>query len=70
VKQLGDAAGIRARPHGLRHAAVTEALDLTGGDLRAVQRCRRHKTVATLQRYDDCRRDLADDVARRVAGNG
>jgi integrase/recombinase XerC len=68
VKGLGERAGLRARPHGLRHAAITRALDLTGGDVRAVQRFSRHREVRVLQRYDDCRRDLAGEVARRLAG--
>jgi integrase/recombinase XerC len=38
-----------------RHAASTRALDLTGGDLRSVQRLSRHKDVGPLQRYDDNR---------------
>jgi integrase/recombinase XerC len=59
---------VKARPHGLWNAAITEALDLTGGDVRAVQRFSRHRDVRVLQRYDDSRRDLAGDVARRVAG--
>ena len=53
-------------PHGLRHAAITAALDLTG-DLQAVQRFSRHKDVRTLTVYDDNRQDLGGDVARRVA---
>ena len=32
VRALGRSAGVPVRPHGLRHAAITEALDLTGGD--------------------------------------
>jgi integrase/recombinase XerC len=67
VRGLGERAGLRARPHGLRHAAITRALDLTGGDVRAVQRFSRHRDVRVLQRYDDCRRDLAGAVARRLA---
>jgi integrase/recombinase XerC len=67
VRDLGRRAGLRVWPHGLRHAAITEALDLTGGDVRAVQKFSRHRDVRVLQRYDDCRRDLAGDVARKVA---
>jgi integrase/recombinase XerC len=51
----------------LRHAAVTAALDLTGGDIRAVQGFSRHRDVRVIERYDDSRQDLAGDVARRVA---
>jgi integrase/recombinase XerC len=70
VRGLGERAGLRARPHGLRHAAITRALDLTGGDVRSVQRFSRHRDVRVVQRYDDCRRDLAGEVARRLAGEG
>jgi integrase/recombinase XerC len=64
VRGLGERTGIRARPHGLRHAAITEALDLTRGDVRAVQRFSRHKNLQTVLRYDDNRLDLAGDIAR------
>jgi integrase/recombinase XerC len=68
VRGLGDLAGLRARPHGLRHAAVTAALDATGGDVRRVARFSRHKKVETLLIYDDRRRDAAGDIAQLVAG--
>jgi integrase/recombinase XerC len=67
VRELGRRTGLRVWPHALRHASITEALDLTGGDVRAVQRFSRHRDVRVLQRYDDCRRDLAGEVARKVA---
>lgn len=67
VRSAGVRVGVRARPHGVRHAAITEALDLTGGDVRAVARFSRHRDVRTLQRYDDSRRDLGGDVARRLS---
>lgn len=57
----------RVRPHGLRHAAITEALELTRGDLRAVQRFSRHKDVRTISRYDDNRTDLGGQVAALVS---
>jgi len=67
VRELGEAAGFRVRPHGLRHAAITEALDLTHGDVRKVQRFSRHRDLRVLNRYDDNREDLAGEVARLVA---
>ena len=67
VVAYGKGAGITARPHGLRHAAITEALNATGGDIRAVQRFSRHADVRTIQAYDDNRADLAGHVARLVA---
>jgi len=67
VKALGRQAGLEVRPHGLRHAAITEALDLTRGDVRKVQRFSRHRDLRTLNLYDDAREDLAGEVARLVA---
>lgn len=57
----------RVKPHGLRHSAVTSALDATSGDLRRVQRFSRHSDVRTLQVYDDNRSDLGGEVAKLVA---
>jgi len=67
VRALGASVGLTVRPHGLRHAAITAALDLTGGDVRKVQRFSRHSDVRVLQRYDDNREDLSGEVAREVA---
>jgi integrase/recombinase XerC len=55
-----------ARPHGLRHQGITRALDLSGGDVRKVQRFSRHAKLETLLRYDDARRDDAGDIARQL----
>lgn len=68
VARAGRRAGLRVlRPHGLRHAAITQALELTRGDVRAVQRYSRHADLATLLRYDDAREDKAGEVAAQVA---
>jgi integrase/recombinase XerC len=67
VTRLGKAAEMTARPHGLRHAAITEALDLSHGNLRAVARFSRHRSVRTLMRYDDNREDLGGAIAKLVA---
>ena len=67
VRRIGERAGLRVRPHGLRHAASTRALDLTGGDIRSVQKISWHKDVRLLQRYDDNRENLGGAVARRLA---
>lgn len=66
VRGLGEAVGIRARPHGLRHAAITEALD-RGSDVRAVQRFSRHSDLRILLVYDDNREDLGGQVARSIS---
>lgn len=68
VAEVGTLAGLGAvRPHGLRHAAITEALSLTRGDVRAVQRFSRHRDLRVLTIYDDNLQDLGGDVARLVA---
>lgn len=69
VRGVGRKAGLSApvRPHGLRHAAITAALDATGGDVRAVQRFSRHAKLETVTRYDDNRRDLGGQVAQLVS---
>lgn len=69
VRALGNSVGVKVRPHGLRHTAITEALDLMGGDFRAVQRYSRHRDPRVLNLYDDNRIDLAGEVARRVASS-
>ncbi len=66
VAGVGEAVGLTVRPHGLRHAAITDALDRTG-DARMVQRFSRHAKLETVMRYDDNRQDLGGEVARLVA---
>lgn len=69
VAAAGAEAGLGAvRPHGLRHAAITHALDVVGGDVRRVARFSRHRDLRTLTVYDDNRQDLAGAVAALVAG--
>jgi integrase len=58
---------VKARPHGIRHGAITTVLDLNGGDVRAAQRFSRHKDVRSLLAYDDNRQDLGGKMARMVA---
>jgi integrase/recombinase XerC len=69
VKQLGKEAGaVTAKPHGLRHTAITTGLDKTN-DVRAVQQFSRHRSVQTLMIYDDARRDMAGKVAALISGD-
>ncbi len=66
--KLGEAAGIaRWHPHGLRHAAVTAVLDITGGDLRTAQKFARHADPKTTLAYDDALRDVAGEATRMLA---
>lgn len=69
IKVLADRAGVpRFKCHSLRALAITAALDATNGDVRAVQAFAAHSSPATTLRYDATWRDLAGEVARRVAG--
>jgi len=67
VKAIGDKAGIKLTAHGLRHSSITNALDLSNGDVRSVQQFSRHAKVETVLKYDDNRRDLRGELAKRVA---
>jgi integrase/recombinase XerC len=68
VRALGAAAGIAdLHPHALRHSAITEALDLSRGNIRDVQRFSRHADARTLLVYDDARQDKAGEIAKLVA---
>lgn len=69
VTKVSKAAGIgHVRPHGLRHAGITEALDRTQGNVRAVQKFSRHVDLKTLMIYDDNRQDHFGQIAALLAG--
>ena len=67
VKTLGKQAGVKVTPHGLRHAAITRLLELTGGDVTAVREFSRHADVRTLMIYDDRRTNRAGELAELLA---
>jgi integrase/recombinase XerC len=69
VTRLAASLGLEARPHGVRHAAITEALEQSGGDVRAAQRFSRHARLDTLQIYDDNRQNLGGKLAAKIAAN-
>jgi integrase/recombinase XerC len=69
VRGLGETAGVKARPHGIRHTAITEVLSLSGGDVRKAARFSRHRDLRTLTRYDDALSDLGGDAARILASS-
>ena len=55
------------RPHGIRHLAITQGLDLSGGDLRSVRQFSRHRNLNTVQIYDDSRANLGAEISRKVS---
>lgn len=67
IRGIGQAVGLKTRPHGLRHAAITRALDKSNGNIRKVQKFSRHADPSTLLLYDDSREDLAGEIANMIA---
>jgi integrase/recombinase XerC len=66
--KLGSAvkASRKVRPHGLRHTAITTALN-SGRDIRDVRKFSRHATLDMVLRYDDQRQDTAGEIAGLLA---
>jgi len=70
VRDLGAAAGLKVRPHGLRHAAITEACKVAqaaGIGLEEVLDFSRHADVKTLMLYRDRERNVQGRLAALVA---
>jgi integrase/recombinase XerC len=66
LQTIGAKLGGVIRPHGLRHAAITAALDETNGNVRAAREFSGHASVEVLMRYDDNRKDVGGEVASKV----
>jgi integrase/recombinase XerC len=70
VRGLGEKAGIKARPHGLRHTAITEACKAAqeaGIGLEEVLDFSRHRNVQVLMLYRDRERNVQGTLAGLVA---
>ncbi|XVV17412.1 tyrosine-type recombinase/integrase [Actinoplanes sp. CA-131856] len=72
IRRLARRAGLAAAdalsPHSLRHTAITEILDATGGDLRRAQDFAGHADPRTTRRYDRRRDQLDNHGAYLLAG--
>lgn len=70
VHALSKAAGLtrEARPHGLRHSAITHGIEM-GVSLLEMQKFSRHAKIETLLIYNDNRRDDAGRVAKLLAAD-
>lgn len=66
VRKVGASVDRKLWPHALRHSSLTALLDKTNGDVRSVQKFSRHKHIDTLLKYDDARRDVAGELARKL----
>jgi integrase/recombinase XerC len=64
VKSRCQDAGITKvmSPHRIRHSSITAALEVTGGDVRRVQKLSRHSSLNTLLIYDDNRKNHQGEV--------
>ena len=70
VRGLGEKIGIKTRPHGIRHSAVTQAVkraQANGIDLKEVLDFSRHKDVRTLMIYRDRERNVQGKLSELVA---
>lgn len=67
VKKLARKAGVKhVAPHGLRHTAITTALD-ENHSIREVKDFSRHSKVDTVMIYDDNKQDFSGKIAQKVA---
>jgi len=68
VQKYAKLAGIDKvmSPHRIRHSSITEALNLTNGDVRKVQKLSRHSNLNTLMIYDDNRHSLQGEVTQML----
>jgi integrase/recombinase XerC len=66
LQTMGTKLGGVIRPHGLRHAAITAALDETNGNVRQAREFSGHSSIEVLMRYDDNRKDVGGEVAGKV----
>jgi len=61
VQKYAKAAGID-KVMSIRHSSITEALNLTNGNVRKVQKLSRHSSLNTRMIYDDNRQNLQGEV--------
>jgi integrase/recombinase XerC len=54
-------------PHRVRHSSITAALEVSGGNVRKVQRLSRHAKLDTLMIYNDNRQNLQGEISGLLA---
>lgn len=67
ITRLGHELGVKVHPHGIRHTAITLALDAFDGDVRSVRQFSRHSSVETVLVYDDARTSKARAIRDKLA---
>lgn len=53
--------------HGVRHLAITEALEVTNGNIREVMKFSRHSDPKTVMIYDDNRKNVSGAISEKLA---
>lgn len=69
VRKYSSQAKFPCSPHQLRHSAITSILNSTNGDLRLACQLSRHRSLATLQLYDDNRNGNASEAIQQLSVN-
>lgn len=70
VKSLAKEAGLdpkTVRPHGIRHTAISEVAEISGGDVRSVKAFARHSNVNTSMKYIDRIRDHQGEATNALS---
>ena len=70
IKDLGERAGIKTRPHGLRHTAISEAVKKTqqaGMGIETVLQFSRHRDIRTAMVYLDHDKNLQGKISDLVS---
>jgi len=70
IKSLGEKVGLNTRPHGIRHASITEVAKLSNGNVFSILSFSDHAKPETAQRYIDNKnsREGAFQVACLLSG--
>lgn len=63
LARLCAVAGVKARPHGVRHTAITEVLARNNGNIAQAQRFARHADPRVTSRYNDNREAAAGEAS-------
>jgi len=71
VRGYGEQVGVKTRPHGLRHTAITEAVKKSqelGIGIDEVMEFSDHRNLATLMIYRDRERNIQGSLSQLIAG--
>jgi integrase/recombinase XerC len=58
------------KTHGIRHQAITEALEVTNGNIAEVMKFSRHRDPKTVMIYDDNRKNMSRAISEKISALG